>query len=257
MSQISRRTTLRVAGLSAVAAIGPGHMLIGAAHADTPAPSRTTPSDSTPPHRTDLEREELDRLLAVITKDKPIEPLDYEPHDLVNVDGDTYQVRAEVADHLDAMFAAAQDVGITLRVISGYRSHQTQAETHDYWVQRYGRQAAEERSARPGYSEHQSGLAVDLDDASGQCYLSACFETTDAGAWLTRHAHVYGFIKSYPPNTTERTGYIHEPWHWRYVGPRAAARMHRFKIALLQDYVDPERALSEIGLWIGRRRQES
>lgn len=245
--QISRRAALRVA-LATGAGVGLGTGLVGAGAANAGHDDAT---DAAAP--TTLERTERDRLLAVISKTEAIEPRDYEPEDLVTFADSEYQVRAEVAEQLQAMFDAAAREEVELRIISGYRSFTTQAETYDYWVRRYGRSAADRSSARAGHSEHQSGLAVDLDDTNGDCYLDECFGRTDAGEWLQRNAHRYGFIKSYPEDGRDRTGFIHEPWHWRYVGPQAAGDMYRLEIELLQDYVERERSMW-IGLWIGRNQ---
>lgn len=241
-ASFSRRTALRAA-LAGGAGVTLG---VGALGAPAAMADHVDLADLT-----DLEHGEPDRLLTVIGKDNAIEPLDYEPDDLV-IFGDTeYELREEVAEQLEKMFEAAADDDIELRLISGYRSFETQEETYDYWVQRYGRRAAERSSARPGHSEHQSGLAVDLDDASGDCYLDRCFGDSDAGVWLQDNAYRFGFIKSYPQGGEDRTGFMYEPWHWRYVGPRASGRMHQLDIEFLEDYTDPERALAGLGLWIG------
>lgn len=245
MESYSRRTALRAALTAAGLGVAAGAGVVTATSA--------TAAHRTSERLTDLERDEPERLLAVVSKTQPIDPLDYEPGDLVTFRDSDYQVRAEVADHLELMLDAAQDDGVSLVLISGYRSHQTQAEVYDYWVQRNGRRAADRISARPGHSEHQTGLAIDVDGGTGECYLDQCFGDTEAGRWLTAHAHDYGFIESYPDGAEHRTGFTYEPWHWRYVGPRAAGRMHRLDIALLEDYANPERAVAEIGLWLSRQ----
>jgi D-alanyl-D-alanine carboxypeptidase len=202
---------------------------------------------------TDLERDAQDELLAVITKDQPITPLEYQPEDLTSWRDTDYQVRAEVHDQLEAMFAAAEDAGIGLRLVSAYRSYETQAGTYDWWVRHYGRAAADATSARPGHSEHQTGLAVDLDDLNGGCYLDRCFGDTDAGRWVAKHAHEFGFVISYPEGARDATGYAYEPWHIRYVGPQVAQDMHDRGIALLADYVGLPASLARIGELLGSR----
>ncbi|WP_153395751.1 M15 family metallopeptidase [Ornithinicoccus halotolerans] len=186
-------------------------------------------------HRTELERADLQRLTVLVTKEQPLRPPEYEPPDLVGWRDEPYQVRAEVSTQLERLFTAAERDGAPLRVVSGYRSFQTQAEVFDYWRRRHGEEVAERRSARPGHSEHQTGLAVDVDGSSGGCYLRQCFGDTEAGRWVARHAHRFGFVLSYPPDTLERTGYAYEPWHLRYVGPRLAGAMREQDIALLED----------------------
>ena len=222
-SRPSRRSVLTTALAVAVAG-----------HASGPrgwaAPSR--PGDLTP-----LERRERGRLLSVISKTRPISPPDYAPTDLVPWRGGPFELRAEVVGQLEALFEAAEDHGIGLRVVSGYRSFDTQAGTYEWWVRHHGQASADARSARPGHSEHQTGLAVDLDDLVGGCYLKACFGQTDAGQWLARQGHRFGFVVSFPPGTQDRTGFAYEPWHLRYVGPAAAGAMHTLGIRLLEDYV--------------------
>lgn len=203
-------------------------------------------------HRTDLERTDLQRLTVLVTKEQPLRPADYEPPDLVDWREEPYQVRAEVSTQLGRLFDAAERDGAPLRVVSGYRSFQTQAEVFDYWQRRHGKEVAERRSARPGHSEHQTGLAVDVDGTSGGCYLRECFGETEAGRWVARNAHRFGFVLSYPPATMDRTGYSYEPWHLRYVGPRLARAMHERDVALLEDALQGPHGSALWGALVGR-----
>lgn len=184
---------------------------------------------------TQLEREDPDRLLAVVSKTRPVEPLDYVPDDLVQWRNSSFELRAEVVDQLELLMTAADEAGHELRVVSGYRSYRTQAGTFDYWAAKEGAEAADRISARPGHSEHQTGLAVDLDGPGG-CYLDACFGSTPAGVWLAAECHRFGFVLSYPEGLEERSGFDYEPWHFRYVGRVAARRMRELGIELLTDY---------------------
>ena len=205
------------------------------------------------PEPTALEQEDGTDLLALVTKSTPITPLDYAPADLTPWPHTDFEVRAEVRDQLEAMFAAAEDDGVQFRLVSGYRSYDTQAGTYDYWVQHYGRASADATSARPGHSEHQTGLAVDLDNTTGECYLDACFGDTTEGQWVAEHGHEFGFVISYPEGARQKTGYAYEPWHIRYVGPHVAGDMHELGIALLQDYVSVSGASARIGELLGSR----
>ena len=99
---------------------------------------------------------------------------------------------------------------------SGFRSYDTQADLYQNYVNRDGKEAADRYSARPGYSEHQSGLAFDLIDTNGNLV-----EETDASQWLLRHAHRYGFIVRYLEGKENSTGYMPESWHLRYIGQEA------------------------------------
>lgn len=115
--------------------------------------------------------------------------------------------------------AAAED-GIKLEIVSGFRSYNTQKDLYNSYVNRYGQEKAETFSARAGYSEHQIGEAVDLND------VHQAFANTDAYAWLQKHAVEYGFILRYPQDATDKTGYIGEPWHYRYVGKELAQAVY-------------------------------
>lgn len=171
---------------------------------------------------TALEQQEPERLYALVTREEPVDPLDYVPDDLEPLPGDFYQARAEVVEQLTALIEAAADEGHPLVVTSGFRDRDTQAGTYQDWVRRSGAAAADRLSARPGHSEHQLGLAVDL---AGTCAYQ-CFGDTDEGRWVAANAHRWGFIVRYPEGGEQVTGYAAEPWHLRYVGPRAAWAMH-------------------------------
>ena len=99
---------------------------------------------------------------------------------------------------------------------SGFRSYDTQADLYQNYVNRDGKEAADRYSARPGYSEHQSGLAFDLIDTNGNL-----LEETDASQWLLHHALRYGFIVRYLEGKENSTGYMPESWHLRYIGQEA------------------------------------
>ena len=119
--------------------------------------------------------------------------------------------------NLDKMILDAQNQGITITISSGYRTYEEQVVTYQHWVNIYGQEYADTISAKPGYSEHQTGLVFDLNDG-GVCNLEECFESTEAGIWLKNNAHKYGFIMRYLPGKESITGYAYEPWHFRYVG---------------------------------------
>lgn len=118
---------------------------------------------------------------------------------------------------LEKMFDAAADDGISLWVVSGYRSYDHQYNTYYGYVARSGQAEADRYSARPGHSEHQTGLAFDLNS------LEQSFGETAAGKWLKAHCHEYGFIIRYPEDKESVTGYMYEPWHVRYLGEDIAA----------------------------------
>ena len=171
-------------------------------------------------------------------------PAGYEPADLVTSDGGR-MIRAEAAAHFDMMQAAAREDGHGLFIWSGYRSYSTQVSSYNMALAggtsgggTGGVEWADRRSARPGHSEHQTGLTIDVshrrDLAGGQ--NADGFALTPAYRWLTEHAHKYGFILRYPQGLIHIHGYIYEPWHWRYVGESIATAMFVEGIATYEEY---------------------
>lgn len=160
-------------------------------------------------------------VLVVVNKHTPLSPLEYAPHDLVDV-GNGQLLRSVAAGAYQRLLAAASSAGHSLTASSGYRSYTTQVQTHNHWRNQHGAAYAERISAKPGYSEHQTGLAIDVMPASGQCRLEVCFGDLPEGQWVAENAHTYGFIIRYPQGQEAVTGYSYEPWHLRYVGVEAA-----------------------------------
>lgn len=128
------------------------------------------------------------------------------------------QMRPEAAVELQKLLDAASASGISLKIISSYRSYNTQVSTYNGYVNQYGQAQADTFSARPGHSEHQTGLAVDLGNNDGSCAFEICFGATAGGQWLTANAANYGFIIRYPDGKETDTGYQYEPWHMRFLG---------------------------------------
>ncbi|MBR5741947.1 MAG: M15 family metallopeptidase, partial [Firmicutes bacterium] len=118
------------------------------------------------------------------------------------------------AEWFRKMVDAAKEDGISLRAVSPYRTYWLQNLYYTGYVERSGVEAADRYSARPGYSEHQLGFAVDINTAS----FSSHFETKPEYAWLIEHCADYGYILRYLPDSEDITGYRYEPWHYRYVG---------------------------------------
>ena len=141
-------------------------------------------------------------------------------------------LRAEAAAALEGLFADAATAGVPLRAVSGYRSESTQADLYALAVRHHGRAEADRTNARPGHSEHQTGLAMDVTGADGRCPAEACFGATPAARWLVDHAPARGFVVRYPAGKEAVTGYGYEPWHLRYVGARIAAELVQRGITL-------------------------
>lgn len=173
-------------------------------------------------------------LWVVVNKQHAVDPLDYAPTGLVWVDGG--MVRGDVAPDLKAMIAAAKADGVRLSLRNGYRSYRDQVVVHGDVVDRAGAAYADGVSARPGYSEHQTGLALDLHSASQPtCDLKPCFAQTVEATWVVAHAWEHGFVVRYTPDNTAATGYEPEAWHLRYVGPELAAWLHASAVPSLED----------------------
>lgn len=165
---------------------------------------------------------------VLVNKANPLEPSDHVPSDLtvpeVPAEHEDVQLRAEPAAALEELFAAASAAEIPLVVTSAYRAYDLQSALYSSYADSMGQEAADEVSARPGHSEHQTGLAVDLSYPGNEdCYLKACFGQTPTGIWLEENAHEHGFIIRYPEESQEITGFSYEPWHLRYVSEATAS----------------------------------
>ncbi len=142
--------------------------------------------------------------------------------------GSSNQVRAEVAQVVAVMQAAAKAEGITLRAVSCFRSVKKQ-EYLFYEIAKQRGQTPEQRarvSAPPGHSEHHTGYAIDFGDADRKTDLETAFAGTPAGQWMLAHGPDYGFELSFPKDNSQGVSY--EPWHWRYVGTAEALETFRW-----------------------------
>ncbi|MBD9074505.1 D-alanyl-D-alanine carboxypeptidase family protein [bacterium] len=155
----------------------------------------------------------------------------YTPENLKNIDL-TYAYDEEgknklidyAYDKFLELWQAANDQGFYLMVTSSYRDYESQKEIYDYRVSTWGERKADETAARPGHSEHQTGLVIDMTSKTEP--LADSFTDSEAYKWLKENAYKYGFIERYPEGKTYLTGYNPESWHWRYVGLEAAKTMH-------------------------------
>lgn len=136
-------------------------------------------------------------------------------------------VRKEVAAPLVQMMQAAKKNKLDIWVSSAYRSFQRQKQIFNQNVAAVGLEKTLMVSARPGRSEHQTGLAIDFTTKSVGFSLEENFANTKEGKWLKANAHKYGFILRYPKGQEKVTGYKYEPWHFRYVGKDIANEIHR------------------------------
>ena len=133
----------------------------------------------------------------------------------------------------DEMAAEALLSDIKLTAFSTYRAYDYQVGLYDRYVKKDGVEAADRYSARPGYSEHQTGLAFDIGEVNFEKHwASSSFGDTTAGKWVAANAHRYGFILRYPKGKESITGYMHESWHFRYVGKSIAEDIYSRNITL-------------------------
>ena len=142
-------------------------------------------------------------------------PKDYDP-----------KVNEEAYSALKRMQADASTLGLDLSLISGYRSYKKQKELYNSYVKEDGEEKASTYSAKPGHSEHQTGLAFDIGS------VDRSFEDTKEAKWMELNAHLYGFIVRYPKGKTNITGYIYEPWHVRYLGVDTASKVYNSGLCL-------------------------
>ena len=127
---------------------------------------------------------------------------------------------SEFMNNFNNMKTTASNEGINLWIKSGFRSYIYQNTIYNNYVARDGRANADTYSARPGHSEHQSGLAADINS------LEQSWINTKEGQWLNNNCHKYGFIIRYPQGKEPITGYIYEPWHIRYVGTDLSSKLY-------------------------------
>ncbi|WP_233255601.1 M15 family metallopeptidase [Naasia lichenicola] len=210
---------------------------------ETPTPSPTpTPTPSPTPtfDRAALSVDDPASIWVVADKLRPLNPVDYVPVDLVDVPvahTNDPQLRQEPSDAVVAMFQAAQaEAGLALASNSAYRSYDTQVRVYQRDIDNSGQEFADANTARPGYSEHQTGLAMDIGAESGHCSLDPCFADTPEGQWLAVNAWRFGFLLRYPADKVPVTGYTFEPWHYRYIGVALSTEMHDTGVSTLEEF---------------------
>ena len=129
-------------------------------------------------------------------------------------------IEKDVMNAFKLMQSDAKAVGLNIWIASGYRSYSYQNGLYNRYVGRDGKEMADTYSARPGHSEHQTGLCFDLND------VDDIFASTDEGIWVNENAYIYGFIIRYPKGKEAITGYQYESWHLRYVGKELAEKLY-------------------------------
>lgn len=194
-----------------------------------------------------LERLRIEKLaqnfgtsLVVLTKDSYM-PSSYVPDHLreVKVEKNKYmELPDEVASQVESMFQAALEEGYQIVLASAYRSYDYQEGIFSRRVASNGFDEAKTVVAIPGQSEHQTGLAIDVTTRAMSYGLDQSFEDEAEFRWLMDHCYEYGFILSYRKDKVDLTGYIYEPWHYRYVGDQVLAKQIMDEGLTLQEYFE-------------------
>ncbi|MEE1280422.1 MAG: M15 family metallopeptidase [Oscillospiraceae bacterium] len=228
-SEASSKSSSKISSVSSVKSIS-----------ITPVSSENTSSQEQPAYVPNG-----DWRLVIANKQHPL-PKSYTVNTVYLAGG--YRIDSRVADSYKAMISAAKNDGITLNLISGFRTYSGQTslfnnKVNQYRNQGYSKDKATELAAQyvapPGTSEHLTGLAVDListDWYNYNRYLTGDFDKTEEFEWLYSHCAEYGFILRYPKDKESITGYSYEPWHYRYVGVEIAKEIMNKKICL-EEYV--------------------
>jgi D-alanyl-D-alanine carboxypeptidase len=181
------------------------------------------------------------RRWVVVNKTLSLTPADYAPAGMVEAPVQmttaSHLIRQDAAAALGEMAEALRAAGAgELGMNNAYRSYGLQVSNYSGQVASVGQAAADLGSARPGFSEHQTGLAVDVVACTGGCGEIGAFGGTPESDWVAAHAWEYGFIVRYEAGATGTTGYEPEPWHLRYVGPALAAAYHEGGFRTLEEF---------------------
>lgn len=212
----------------------------------TPSPKPLLPEDITSilDRNRSVPLDTLPSSYTVLVNRDYLLPAKYTPGDLVepkirfshSEQGDKRKLRKVAAMSLEKMFHDAEKKKMLLYGVSGYRSYERQQYIYQRNISLHGKKSTDTLSAKPGSSEHQTGLAIDISAASVSCMLTQRLSTTREGKWIAKNAHKYGFIIRYPKGKTKITGYSFEPWHIRYVGTTVATYLHKHKLTLEEYY---------------------
>ncbi|BDZ39653.1 M15 family metallopeptidase [Microbacterium suwonense] len=178
---------------------------------------------------------------VVVNKLRALTPIDFTPASVTpsNLRGTSRSVsmRPAAADALNRLADAARAAGAgVMGVNNAYRSYGLQKITYSSFVRSEGRAGADAGSARPGHSEHQTGLAVDVVACTPGCGGIGQFAGTAQSRWVAEHAWEFGFIVRYEDGATATTGYMPEPWHLRYIGVELARAYHQGGFHTLEDF---------------------
>lgn len=182
--------------------------------------------------KTDIEKKEL----MLVNKYNYLEE-NYAPENVIDISiryaYDDNKTTEEALEYYKIMKEAADKEGMKLVISSGYRTYKEQEETYEYYKEIKGEENIEGYAARPGFSEHQTGLAFDILKLG---VGTTSFDKTEEFTWLENNSYKYGFILRYPKDKENITGYDYESWHYRYVGVTAATKIHNENITFDEYY---------------------
>ncbi len=172
-----------------------------------------------------------DDLLNLINKENSVEH--YSPSDLIELSSIGFKgqyIRSVVYPDLQRLIHDSKKENLSLRIVSSYRSYETQKKLFASYLSKD--KNANMYSAEPGYSEHQLGTTIDFGSGEASVNLKEKFNNTPEGKWLAEHSYEYGFMMSYQKGNEGKTGYVFEPWHFRFIGVESAAEAHRLGLPL-------------------------
>ena len=180
---------------------------------------------------------EPDIYLVLVNKEYKL-PENYVPSKLELISNEfaneNKYLREEAKIAFETLSKDAKNLGYRVVAVSTYRDYEYQDKLYNMYVEEKGIDYADKCSARPGHSEHQTGLAVDVE-GSNRDYDE--FENSEEFVWMKENAYKYGFILRYPKGKEKITGFKYEPWHYRYVGLDVAKTIHDEKLTL-EEYYD-------------------
>lgn len=190
------------------------------------------------PYENTITVSDLDSIYILVNKYSGL-PQDYEPSDLVQVsssgENENVRMRKEAAAAFEKMVDASQNEGFVLNACSAYRSYAYQVDLYNNGAANYGTDYADRYWTRPGFSEHQSGLAVDIRMDNDYSDLDAVRNNPHYD-WLLKNMHKYGFILRYPDDKEDKTKIAPESWHLRYVGEKLATYLYKNNLTLDEYY---------------------
>ena len=235
--------TLLAAAVSAVIVVV-AFFFVYNSKTSAPKPRSDQPKAAAGFNKKQFSNDDPKSIWVIVNKKRPLNPKNYVPDDLrvpnvtsrPNSTNDETKMQGIAASALEEMFAGAKKDSINLLLASGYRSFSLQTSVYNRYVSTQGQATADSQSARPGYSEHQTGLAVDVGAANRTCEIQACFATTPEGQWVAANAYKYGFVIRYQNGTESTVGYIYEPWHIRYIGKTLSEEIHKQNNPTLEDF---------------------